>query len=159
MRVITYDHPDAHQLIEQLQQEYVARYGGVDRTPVAPAEFAPPRGLFLVGYVDDVPASCGGWRVHDEASRSAEIKRMYVVPSARGRGRARALLTELERTIADAGLDHVVLEAGPLQAEALSLYTSTGYVPIESYGFYTNGTSKCFGKRLAGASSARRSGS
>ena len=34
---------------DAVQAFYVERYGGVDRTPVDPAEFAPPRGIFLLG--------------------------------------------------------------------------------------------------------------
>ena len=55
-----------------------------------PADFAPPHGTFLVGF-DDGDARCAGGvkRLDDDA---AEIKRMYVVPAARGRGLARVLL-------------------------------------------------------------------
>ena len=55
--VTAFDNPDAVKLIAEVQQEYVVRYGGEDGTPVDPAEFAPPRGLFLVAYVDGTPAA------------------------------------------------------------------------------------------------------
>jgi hypothetical protein len=75
--VMPYDHPDAVLLIAEVQQEYVVRYGEQDKTPVDPAQFAPPNGLFLIGYLDDGTAvACGGWRVHGEDA--AELKRMYV---------------------------------------------------------------------------------
>jgi GNAT superfamily N-acetyltransferase len=93
---VGYDHPDATALIAELQQEFVVRYGNPDRTPVDPAEFAPPAGLFLVGYLDGAPVVCGGWRVHGDGT--AELKRMYVTPAARGRGAARLMIAELERT-------------------------------------------------------------
>ena len=51
---VGYDHPDAARLIEEVQQEYVVRYGGRDDSPADPAEFAPPGGLFLVGYLGGV---------------------------------------------------------------------------------------------------------
>lgn len=148
LHVRSYDHPDAIALIELLQQEYVARYGGIDQTPVEPDEFAPPSGLFLVGYVDGTAVSCGGWRRH-EANGSVEIKRMYVAPPARGQGWARVLLAELERTIAAAGYRQVVLESGLKQPEALALYQSSGYAPIEPYGIHRcSEASRCFGKGL-----------
>ena len=105
---VSYDHPDAARLIEEVQQAYVVRYGGRDDSPVDPAEFAPPGGLFLVGYLGDIGVVCGGWRTHGaDASTGvgteAEIKRMYVTPVARGRGLARRLLTELEHTARAAG--------------------------------------------------------
>lgn len=128
-------------LIAAVQREYVRRYGSADVTPVDPVEFEPPRGLFLVGYWDGSPAACGGWRSRegDEPYLSdgdAEIKRMYVTPRARGRGLARALLAELERTAEGAGRRRMVLETGLVQPEAVGLYTSSGYTKITKFGPY-----------------------
>jgi GNAT superfamily N-acetyltransferase len=120
IEVRTYDHPDAVALIADVQQEYVVRYGDQDQTPVDPAEFSPPQGLFVVAYVEDVPAACGGWRAH---GTDVELKRMYVRPSFRGRGLARAGLAELERAAAAAGF---------------ARYTSAGYTPVPSFGYYAN---------------------
>lgn len=131
--VVAYDHPDAVKLVAEVQQEYVVRYGGEDVTPVDPAEFAPPRGLFLVAYVDDAPAACGGWRARDT---DVELKRMYVAPAFRGRGLARAVLASLERTAGEAGFDRVILETGQRQPEAIALYRSAGYEPVPSFGYY-----------------------
>lgn len=152
-RVIGYDEPDAAKLIAEVQQEYVRRYGGEDSTPVDPAEFAPPQGLFLVGYADDTPVVCGGWRAHDRephfADGDAEVKRMYVVPAARGRGYARAVLAELERTALAAGRRRIVLETGTRQPEAIALYTSSGYTAIPKFGRYRcHDGSRCYGKIL-----------
>jgi GNAT superfamily N-acetyltransferase len=131
--VTAYDHPDAVALIAEVQQEYVVRYGGQDLTPVDPAQFAAPNGLFLVCYVEDTPAACGGWRAHET---DVELKRMYVTPAFRGRGLARALLAELERAALDAGFSHLVLETGSKQPEAIALYRSAGYTPVPSFGYY-----------------------
>lgn len=127
-------HPDAVVLVEAVQQEYVARYGGPDETPMHAREFEPPTGVFCVGHVEGTALACGGVRrVNDE---TAEIKRMYVRPEARGRGHARALLAELERAARDAGYRWLVLESGNAQPEALALYRSSGYTPVTPYGFY-----------------------
>ena len=58
-----YDGPTAQILIAEVQQEYVVRYGGPDTTPVDVREFAPPRGRFLVGYLDVQPVAMGGIRL------------------------------------------------------------------------------------------------
>ncbi len=58
-------------------------------------------------------------------------------PWARGRGLARALLVEIERTSSAAGCDFMVLEAGRNQPEALALYRSAGYADIAPYGHYS----------------------
>lgn len=134
--VTPFDHPDAVALIAEVQQEYVVRYGDVDQTTVSPDQFAPPRGLFLVGHHDGLPVACGGWRVHGEDA--AELKRMYVRPSARGLGLARAMLAELERTAAAAGRRRLVLETGLGQPEAIALYRSSGYAEVPRFGYYAD---------------------
>ena len=81
-------HPDAALLVEEVQGEYVARYGGRDETPIVPAYFEDPDGAFFVGYLHDDPVVTGAWRRRDDVevagSRlTAEVKRMYVAPRAR----------------------------------------------------------------------------
>jgi ribosomal protein S18 acetylase RimI-like enzyme len=96
----------------------------------------------------------GGWRFRPDVFRLggvrlAEIKRMYVAPSGRRRGLARGVLAHLERTAAQAGADVMVLETGIAQPEAIALYTSSGYVPVEKFGHYAwSPKSRCYGKRL-----------
>ncbi|WP_119731824.1 GNAT family N-acetyltransferase [Thermomonospora amylolytica] len=133
IEAVGYDHPDAVRLVEAIQREMVERYGGPDETPVTPAEFAPPRGLFLVGYVGGTAVACAGWRSHGE---DAELKRMYVDPSVRGNGLARRLLAEIERTAFQAGHRRVILETGDRQPEAVTLYRSAGYADVEPFGIY-----------------------
>jgi ribosomal protein S18 acetylase RimI-like enzyme len=140
---VGYDDPDVVALVAEVQQEYVVRYGGEDTTPLDPSMFVPPRGRYVVVYIDGVPVAMGGWRRHDEArdgpvpgSHPAEIKRMYVTPRARGRGLARALLADLERSAGAAGCDLMVLESGQAQPEALALYRSAGYRDIAPFGHY-----------------------
>ena len=129
-----YDDPDVARMVEEVQTEYVARYGGRDGAAVDAAEFRPPNGLFLVGLLDGVPVATGGWRRLDE--ETAEIKRMYVAVDARRRGRARRMLSELERTIAETGIVRAVLNTGPSQPEAVALYQQSGYLPVTPFGHY-----------------------
>jgi GNAT superfamily N-acetyltransferase len=154
IRHTRYDHPDAVKLTDQVQQEYVDRYGDPDVTPMDPGHFDPPRGLFLLGYLGDEPVATGGWRAQD-ASREgfgrgdAELKRMYVVPHARSRGLARLMLAELEATAAAAGRIRMVLETGVKQPEAIALYRSSGYDDITKFGVYRDHPlSVCLGKAL-----------
>lgn len=146
IQVRSYDDAAAQELVAQVQQEYVDRYGGPDETPVDPGEFAPPLGLFLVAFRHGRPVGCGGWRVH---GRDAEIKRMYVSPAARRTGLARRILAELERTAAEAGCERAILETGWRQPEAIALYGTSGYEPTEKFGHYRHEPgSYCFAKRL-----------
>jgi len=167
---VGYGHPDAMALIEEVQAEYVVRYGGPDRTPLDPLMFEPPTGSFFVGHLtsDAVarPVASGAWRAHDDVEalgsrRTAEVKRMYVVPALRGRGLARRMLAHLEQDAARAGHEVMILETGTAQPEAIALYESSGYTPIPSFGYYRDAPlNRCFAKPLranlsAGATAPR----
>jgi GNAT superfamily N-acetyltransferase len=134
LRALPYADPRAQELIEKVQLEYVARYGGRDAAVVHPDEFAPPRGMFLVAEVDGVAAGCGAWRA--VAAETAEIKRVYVEPAFRRRGIAQVVVRTLERAAARAGHRSVVLNTGRQQPEAVALYEAMGYVPVAGYGPY-----------------------
>src|SRR5689334_13589140 len=117
---VSITHPDAALLVEQVQQEYVVRYGGRDETPLEPAYFDAPRGAFFVGYAGGEPVATGAWRLRPDVERlgstlCAEIKRMYVVASHRRRGLAVAMLAHLEDTARGAGADVMILETGTAQ--------------------------------------------
>ena len=142
------DEPDALTLIELVQGEYVLRYGGRDEAPIDVAEFLPPAGLFLVARLDGAAAGCGGWR--NLGDGRAEIKRMFTAAEHRNRGVARAVLAELEHTAAAAGIKELVLETGTVQPEAIALYESSGYQPVDGFGYYAGRPlSRSFGKRVA----------
>lgn len=146
-------HPDSRLLVEAVQEEYVARYGGRDESPVDPADFEDPLGQFFVGYLDDQPVATGAWRRSSVkalgADVTAEVKRMYVVPAAQRRGLARRTLAHLEATAAAEGIEALVLETGMKQPEAIELYLSSGYEPVPGFGYYCGSDlSRCFGKRL-----------
>lgn len=147
-------HPDAARLVEEVQDEYVTRYGGPDETPLEDDHFELPDGSFFVGYLDGVAVASGAWRVRPvpaglTGTRAAEVKRMYVVPSARRRGLGREMLAHLERTAAGTGADLMVLETGLRQPEAIGLYASAGYGPAPAFGHYKDApVSRYFARRL-----------
>ncbi|MEZ0090155.1 GNAT family N-acetyltransferase [Streptacidiphilus sp. EB129] len=158
IRVVGYAHPDAQRLIAEVQQEYVVRYGGDgDASPVDPAEFEPPHGLFAVLYdADGSAVGTGAWRARDAeqgepglADGDAELKRMYTAPAARGRGLARGMLRYLEADARRAGRRRMVLETGARQPEALALYAAEGYLPTTKFGIYQDEPlSVCLAKEL-----------
>ena len=158
LRRLPYEHPVAQYLVEQVQQEYIARYGGRDAAVVEPAEFLPPRGIFLVVEVDGVPAGCGAWRALP--SGAAEIKRVYVEPGFRRRGLAQLIVAELEEGAARAGHGSVVLNTGHEQPEALALYANLGYLPVDGYGIYACAPGAVFlGKELPASAGVVEEGS
>ncbi|NBM19232.1 GNAT family N-acetyltransferase [Streptomyces sp. GC420] len=156
IRNVRFDHPDAVKLNDEVQLEYARRYGDEgDLTPLAPEHFDPPHGIFLIAYDRlDRPVATGGWRSQERndegyADGDAELKRMYVVPQARGLGLARRILAELEERARAAGRSRMVLETGTAQPEAIALYESSGYLPTEKFGYYREyESSRCYAKPL-----------
>jgi pimeloyl-ACP methyl ester carboxylesterase/GNAT superfamily N-acetyltransferase len=123
---------------EALVSEYVAEIKSMypEWTPEVPprmtaGDVEPPEGRWLVAYLDGRPVGCAGLKRVDE--RAAEIKRIYVVPEARGAGVARALLARLEEAARATGYDVVRLDTGPRQQASVALFTSSGYEPIADY--------------------------
>jgi hypothetical protein len=69
----------ARKLIGELCAEMSARYG-IPPSPFSLDETAGPRTVFLVAWLHGKPIGCGALRPFDDDT--AEIKRMYVVPTA-----------------------------------------------------------------------------
>jgi GNAT superfamily N-acetyltransferase len=94
-------------------------------------ELMPPAGHFLVAYLQGEPAGCGA--VKHPPGRPAEIKRMWVAESARGRGIGRRLLSELEALAARSGASMARLETNGLLVEAIAMYRSAGYEEVTPF--------------------------
>jgi GNAT superfamily N-acetyltransferase len=139
----------AKALEEALVAEMGERYGSDGPGPVEAATFDPPDGCFALAVADGSAVGCGGFR--RLSSATAEIKRMYVVPSQRGNAVGRRLLRFLEGQARAAGYTEMWLETGTEQPEAVSLYASAGYQPVPPYGeFKDDPRSLCFARPLTG---------
>ncbi len=93
-----------------------------------------PEVTFLVARVDGRALGCGA--VVSSGEGWAEIKRMFVSPSARGLKLGRRLLERLEAVARANGEKLLRLETGAKQPEALALYRSAGFVEIGPFGAY-----------------------
>ena len=96
-----------------------------------PAELAPPGGLFLVAW--DGSAPIGGAAFKRLEPESAEVKRLYVVPEARGLGVGATLMARLEEEARSRGYSRLRLDIGDRQPEAMGLYRRLGFVEIDDY--------------------------
>ena len=141
---------DAGRLIAALNIELKATFPepGANHFSLSVDQVEPGSGAFLVAYVGDVAVGCGAVRRLDRAT--AELKRMFVDPSVRGRGIGRALVEALENEARLLGVSRVVLETGTRLAAAIKLYETMGYARIPLFGEYlaSPNTSLCFGKSL-----------
>ena len=80
---------------------------------------------------------------------TAELKRMFVPPVARGRGIAGDLIRAIEAFAADAAIRLIQLETGPLQDSAIRLYERSGYLLIPNFGKYAgDDNSVCYEKAI-----------
>ncbi|MCW2581569.1 MAG: Acetyltransferase family protein [Klenkia sp.] len=129
----TWADPRVQALSDAQQAELRERYDGRGESGTPPT--ADDVALVLLLSEDDgTPVGCGALRPLGPGA--AELKRMYVVPAARGRGLSRLVLTGLEAAAAQRGWRTLRLETGPLQHEAIALYERSDYRPIEAFGHY-----------------------
>jgi DNA-binding MarR family transcriptional regulator/GNAT superfamily N-acetyltransferase len=95
------------------------------------SELTPPAGLLLVASVRCEPVGCGALKFHDDGM--AEIKRMWVAPTARGLGLGARLLGELEAHARRRRVGILRLETNQALTEAVSMYRSAGYNEVAAF--------------------------
>ncbi|GIG40274.1 GNAT family N-acetyltransferase [Cellulomonas phragmiteti] len=137
VEAVPWDHPDASALRRDMVTELAPLYpehaftapDGFERLDAAHGRDAVT--TFLVRRAG-APVACAthrratGWRADD-----AELKRLYVAPSARGLGLARRLVALVEGDARTHGARRVVLDTGIRQPEAIALYRRLGYRAVE----------------------------
>lgn len=98
------------------------------------AKLFQPAMRFFVGYDGAAAIGCGGIELQDGA---AELKRMFVRPSHRGRAAARMLIARLEAEARANGIALVRLETGDWIARAQAFYAREGYRVCGAFPPYT----------------------
>ena len=134
LRRVRGDDVEARALVAAMEAWIGDRFGpqDADRTStVALSEMAPPDGMFVVLYEDGDAVAGGGLRRLSEGV--GEIKRMFVLPSARGRGHGRRVLEALEAAAAEFGYERLRLDTAVSMTTAMALYRSAGYRDIPDY--------------------------
>jgi len=104
------------------EREFFAHYNNVQLDHV------------LVVYENGQALGCGAFKKYDEVT--AEIKRMFVLSEARGKGIANKILNEIESWAIEQGFTNFILETSPKLKTAIALYTKMGYQFIPNYGQY-----------------------
>jgi GNAT superfamily N-acetyltransferase len=130
-----------------LLDEHLARVDGDDHPYYARLNATDvPRNVVLA-YTNGGAVGCGAIRPFPNAMM--EIKRMFVLPSWRGKGIAGLILAELEVWAQELDAGACVLETGKKQPEAISLYRRHGYEQIPNYGPFAGiENSLCFQKKF-----------
>lgn len=119
------------QYFRELAQRFDAGFDPAKSNPARDEEMIPPAGFFVLARLDGRPVGCGVLKRKDRTT--AEIKRMWTAPSARGRGVARSVLQALEAIARKSGLTTLHLETNRTLKEAQALYRKEGYREVEAF--------------------------
>lgn len=130
--------PDDDAAIRKLMREYIDSLG-LDlsfqdvETELAtlPGPYVPPRGRMLLARLDGAPVGIGALRPLPDGS--AEMKRMYLRPAARGMGAGRQLAVAIVTEARDAGYPLIRLDTQLSLTTAVALYRSLGFVETPRY--------------------------
>ena len=96
-------------------------------------EYGPPAGAFLLAEENGSYLGCVGLRRFSDGV--GEIKRLYAVPAARGRGLGRLLAERIVAAGRLLGYRRLLLDTLPSMNEARSLYVSLGFKPTAAYRY------------------------
>jgi GNAT superfamily N-acetyltransferase len=140
------DSDAARSLVDELETELAAIYPDESRHGYA-IERLLARGVrFFVVRLDGEPVACGGVEI---AGDRAELKRMFVRRSHRGRGLSRALIDRLEAVARASGARVLRLETGIHQSEAIGLYVRSGFRKVAPFPpYFDDPLSVCMAKDL-----------
>lgn len=132
--------PEAGHIIRAYVTDVAGRYYGrpATRTEVDAElaadpsdDLAPPYGRFWLAYAGGAAVGCVAIRLIEPGT--AELKRMYVRPEARGSGCGAALVAAAERGAVELGARRIRLDTRHDLVEARRLYVRSGYAEIPAY--------------------------
>ena len=124
---------DAHDLVTELEHELSGIYSCEERHGLSIEQLLKPHVQFFIARLNGLAVGCGGIAFEEGL---AEIKRMYVRPSARRKKVAQAILAHLEGQARLRKSARLVLETGDAQLAAIRLYEQCGFVRCAAFGDY-----------------------
>jgi putative acetyltransferase len=128
------DQPDVHALLRQSDTYFASLYPAASNHLVDIVALSEPSVRFLVARRAGVAVGCGA--LMPGTGGEAELKRMFVVPEARGLKLGSRILDALEAAAKAEGVRVLRLETGVRQPEALGLYRRHGYTERGPFGTY-----------------------
>ncbi|MGO8801294.1 MAG: GNAT family N-acetyltransferase [Roseiarcus sp.] len=95
------------------------------------ADMVRPRGAFLLAMSDGMPIGCVGLK--GAGGELAEIKRLWICPTARGLGVGKRLMRAAETVARELSVEILRLDTNSALPEALKLYRTSGWVEIDRF--------------------------
>lgn len=92
---------------------------------------APPHGVFLVARQGEAAVACAGMLLLPPDT--AEVRRVYTAPAARGQGIGSLLLHELEARARELGVTRMRLDTRDDLVEARRMYSRHGYEEVPAF--------------------------
>jgi DNA-binding MarR family transcriptional regulator/GNAT superfamily N-acetyltransferase len=119
------------QYYEELNRRFEMGFDvSLSRDPDA-RDMVRPRGAFIIARLDGVAIGAVGLKGSSE--RTAEIKRLWLAPSARGLGLGRRLMAAAEDTARQLSIECLRLDTNSVLQEAVNLYRTNGWEEIERF--------------------------
>ena len=126
------DRHSAAKVIATVLQEYGLNWepSGADRDVLEVEKFYLQTGgeFWIVEQQEKIVGTAAYYPIQRD-DRAAEIRKMYLLPSVRGKGLGKHLLQELETAIAQKGFQTIWIETATILQEAVQLYEKNGYQP------------------------------
>lgn len=110
----------------------------------SPEALREARSAVVVASRGDLALGCGALTPFEGYG---ELKRLYVVPAARGTGVFEAVIDGLVKAAASLGLDQLYLETGIRSPAALRAYEKVGFSRCGPFGAYREDGSSVFMER------------
>lgn len=126
------DRAIAAEVIRSVLAEYGLGWepGGADRDVLEiETYYWQTGGEFWVIEQQGTVVGTGAYYPIQRGTKATEIRKMYLMPAARGQGLGRRLLQELEAAIAARGFEQIWIETASVLQSAVKLYETSGYAP------------------------------
>jgi len=119
------------QYFDELDRRFDSGFDPAASVSAEDRDLIPPRGAFLVAFVDGEPVACGA--VKSLSAGVGSLKRMWVADTVRGLGIGRRMLEALEAQARELGLTTLRLETNQSLQEAIRLYRSAGFREVAAF--------------------------